>query len=336
MNQNERAFRKTCGSIGIAMLIFLLAINLLGIMLQFLLAFLWIPGIPLRVANIVYQTVYAAGYLTSFMLPAVILKLLIRKRVGRYMPMWTKWKVSPTWLLAIPAAIAMVFSAAYINAQLVDMLNFFSTPMVMDQTTQAATPETYEWILQFMVVCVVPGFCEEFLFRGAILTNLLPFGRSNAILISAFLFGIMHQNPSQIFYAFAAGVVLGVLYERTGSIWPGTIVHLLNNFTSLSESIIPYRIGNIYIAYTMITIFEALIAFVGIICLCVLIARFFSKKRNFSKGVFGNAETSLYLEPACSIENGRALGLFLTPTMLVFLAIAAGEILSMLVIGGLL
>jgi sodium transport system permease protein len=80
---------------------------------------------------------------------------------------------------------------------------------------------------------VIPAICEEFAFRGFILTGLErghP-GRG-AIVISALLFGFMHVLLSlfqQLFNATLLGLVLGLLAVRSRSIVPGIIFHLINN-----------------------------------------------------------------------------------------------------------
>ena len=42
-----------------------------------------------------------------------------------------------------------------------------------------------------LAFCSVPALCEEFLFRGCILSNLLPYGKTTAILASAVLFSMI-------------------------------------------------------------------------------------------------------------------------------------------------
>lgn len=328
MNPNERTFRRTVGAIGGTMLIFLLLITLLRIVLMILDTALIELEVPVLWGNLIFYTVYAAGYLSSFMLPVAFFKLFVRKKGLNWAPMQTSWSVSAWWLLAVPAGIAVIFSAAYLNSILVSVFGLFSpesAPAEELAATLAATlvyrPMPYEWVIQFIVICLVPGFCEEFLFRGAILTNLLPFGRSNAILMSALLFSLMHQNPSQFFYAFVAGIVLGVLYERTGSIWPGTVLHICNNFVSVGEAILPYGLANDFRALFANTVVETAIALLGVISITILILRYFSKPRDFRGGVFGSTQGSVCVTSAYPIEQGRWMKLFLTPTMVIFLVI---------------
>ena len=72
---------------------------------------------------------------------------------------------------------------------------------------------------------------EEIMFRWGIMGHLLRRNSSvpASILVSAVLFGLMHMNPAQVFFAAAMGIMLGILYWRSGNIlWP-IILHVLNN-----------------------------------------------------------------------------------------------------------
>ena len=87
--------------------------------------------------------------------------------------------------------------------------------------------------LSVISVAVAPALLEEFLFRGAIMGNLIKFSKPLAIFTSAFLFGLVHGNLVQIPFAFLVGLVLGFLVMETNSIWTGVIIHFINNFISV-------------------------------------------------------------------------------------------------------
>ena len=74
------------------------------------------------------------------------------------------------------------------------------------------------------------------LFRGAIEGFFLRKGikPAVAIVVSAIIFGVIHANPAQIFFAFILGLIFGWMYYRTGSILPSVVGHVLNNTVSVS------------------------------------------------------------------------------------------------------
>ena len=80
-------------------------------------------------------------------------------------------------------------------------------------------------------MAVAAPVVEECLFRGAIEGHLLRTWKRPwlAIAVSALVFGLVHMNPVQMVAAFLAGLVLGWLYYRTGSVLPSIVGHILNN-----------------------------------------------------------------------------------------------------------
>jgi len=89
------------------------------------------------------------------------------------------------------------------------------------------------FIPYFLLVCLIAPITEEFVFRRAILKALSPYGARIAIIISALLFGIIHANLEQIPSAFLAGILLGYVTVRTGTIYYAIILHIINNTLSV-------------------------------------------------------------------------------------------------------
>ncbi len=84
----------------------------------------------------------------------------------------------------------------------------------------------------YFAICLTAPFVEELVMRGAVLRSLLewmPQRRWAMIALSALLFAIVHINPAQMPHAFLMGLLLGWMYERTGSIVPGIAFHWANN-----------------------------------------------------------------------------------------------------------
>ena len=94
-------------------------------------------------------------------------------------------------------------------------------------TSVCSTPYGY------FTLAVLAPWAEEVVFRGAILRKLLEiFSRQMhwvAIVISAIIFGAVHMNMAQGVNAFVLGLLLGWMFYRTGSIFPGIVLHWANN-----------------------------------------------------------------------------------------------------------
>jgi sodium transport system permease protein len=92
-----------------------------------------------------------------------------------------------------------------------------------------------------LVFALLPAACEEFAFRGFILSGLEHQHRTrSAILLSALMFGFLHVLLSlfqQLFNATLLGIVLGLLAVRSRSILPGILFHFVNNALLVSLSL---------------------------------------------------------------------------------------------------
>jgi sodium transport system permease protein len=81
----------------------------------------------------------------------------------------------------------------------------------------------------WLLIAVTPALCEEFFFRGLVLTGLRTLGTVPAILVCALLFGLAHSSIYRLLPTMFIGGLLTWLVWRTGSIWCGVIGHALNN-----------------------------------------------------------------------------------------------------------
>ncbi|GGK86625.1 hypothetical protein GCM10011405_37980 [Rufibacter glacialis] len=87
--------------------------------------------------------------------------------------------------------------------------------------------------LSFLAIAVAPAILEEILCRGIILEGLLKrYSPTKAIIWSAVLFGAMHLNPWQGLTGLVLGLFIGWVYHRTKSIYPGILIHFVNNALS--------------------------------------------------------------------------------------------------------
>ena len=91
------------------------------------------------------------------------------------------------------------------------------------------------WI-QILLIAIAAPIAEEICFRGMLFGGLRErFPRWAAALISAAIFGALHVTTgiSVVPPLIAFGFVLALLYEKTGSIVPCILLHMLNNSVAL-------------------------------------------------------------------------------------------------------
>ena len=86
-------------------------------------------------------------------------------------------------------------------------------------------------LLALIGIVILPPLVEEITFRGILLERFAVKWRVGvAVIVSAVFFGILHADPIG---AGMFGVVTGLLYLRTGSLWPGIIIHFVNNLVAV-------------------------------------------------------------------------------------------------------
>ncbi len=82
-------------------------------------------------------------------------------------------------------------------------------------------------VIAVLALVVTPPLVEETVFRGVLLERYAVKWRLGVgILVSALFFGVLHVDPIG---AGMFGVVTGLLYLRTRSLWPGILLHAANN-----------------------------------------------------------------------------------------------------------
>lgn len=89
----------------------------------------------------------------------------------------------------------------------------------------------YEYILAFSTLVILAPIAEEILFRGYLFGKLkkqVPIWA--AIIVTSAVFGAVHGAWNIAIDTFALSVVLCILRQTTGSIWPSILLHMAKNY----------------------------------------------------------------------------------------------------------
>ena len=88
-------------------------------------------------------------------------------------------------------------------------------------------------IVSFFDFCIFAPVLEEVLMRGFLLDGLsVNYGKIVALLISAAFFSILHFNIAQMLPSFICGIILGLLFFYTDSIFSCILAHMGYNAIS--------------------------------------------------------------------------------------------------------
>ena len=93
-----------------------------------------------------------------------------------------------------------------------------------------------EYMIGVIAIAIIPGFCEEYFFRGVLQKNFrLLFNNPHyAIILSALLFSAFHLQFYGFFPRLFLGIFFGYLFYWSGSLIYPVIAHAFNNFLSLT------------------------------------------------------------------------------------------------------
>lgn len=117
---------------------------------------------------------------------------------------------------------------------LITVVNMIAQLFVSNTANQlgAALADTPAWLI-ILVVGILGPMNEEFIYRGVFYQSYRKTGRIlAAVMMSAFLFGLMHLNFNQMSYAFVVGIMGALLVEATGSLVSSMIFHACINTSS--------------------------------------------------------------------------------------------------------
>ena len=259
-------------------------------------------GLSAMAAEVLYGLVSALLYFLTFSLPVLFFKLI--SRGCSVAPLRLSPELSFDGLCCALFGVAVTMALAFVNAKIVSVFDYgtFSEEYIW----QTNAGENHQLLLLFVTLALVPAFVEELLFRGLILENLLPCGRTLAIFGSAFLFGMMHQNVEQLLYATGAGIVFGWIYVRTRSLWPCVLAHFINNFHSVVQIAVANRLSPSR-AQAVLYVTQGMLLLLGVTSAVLL----FRNQKN--RPALAQAQEAQELPLRCSLR------LFFSVPMLLFL-----------------
>ena len=151
----------------------------------------------------------------------LVFYLVNRKKI-RQIPMNKKKCSGSLFGKSILAIFAVNMILSLIEMVLV-MFTGFSLSVPMDEMTNMNP------VLMFVLVAVFPAIVEELLYRGVLYRYLRGHGVQFAAIVSSAIFGLIHMNFLQFFFASFMGVVCCYIYEATGKLRYSMLLHLLNN-----------------------------------------------------------------------------------------------------------
>ena len=159
----------------------------------------------------------------------IALPVLLILRLLRLKPKEVLRLKNPNWnsFLLIPFIAVSAQIIVSIISQLINIV-FPFPEKYLEALSQLYKMNETPWKV-FMAIALLPGICEELLFRGFIIRFFEKYSVRWAVVISAILFAAYHLDPFRFVPVLLLGLLLGYLAIRSGSIYASMFSHIIIN-----------------------------------------------------------------------------------------------------------
>lgn len=183
-----------------------------------------------------------------FLMPALMLVVIEKARINQF---YGFKKPAPLTLLLVFILMAVMLPImewiTILNQQMVlpDVLKPLESWMrekeetAMKMTVILLTMRGFgEFLINILVVALLPAVAEELLFRGGIQRsfNRMFHNPHVAIWVSAFIFSAIHLQFFGFFPRLFLGAAFGYIYLWTGNLWYAMFAHFLNNAYAICQA----------------------------------------------------------------------------------------------------
>lgn len=220
MREGTAVLRLAGRRIGLAALVHLVLFQLLsGVLVTLLLLLFGLGSLP----GIDEASVYVASDAAMLIAGVVYLICYLRNRETVRAQTPAAGSLQP---LALLGYMGLIFG---INALLSSVNTVFTAVTGLSLTVPEASEMNADPWLLLITVAVFPAIVEEAIFRGLLYRWLRQHGKLFAALASSLIFGLIHLNSLQFFFAALMGLVLCRVYERSGKLYYAMLLHFFNN-----------------------------------------------------------------------------------------------------------
>jgi membrane protease YdiL (CAAX protease family) len=127
-------------------------------------------------------------------------------------------------------AILLFPAVVIVGAGMAELARLLHIPHLIDIGKALDSTKYWPWWLGVLIIGLGPGIGEELWCRAFLGRGLIGhYGVVVGIILTSVLFGIMHVEPVQVFYAPWIGAILHYVYWTTRSLWLPMLLHTLNN-----------------------------------------------------------------------------------------------------------
>ncbi len=132
-------------------------------------------------------------------------------------------------LAALVLGMLTIFLASIAYSAIVQALHL-PLQTNADVLAERAAAEPWTTVATLLAAVIIAPFCEEVFFRGFLFQGLrLRINVWAAVVLSTVLFALAHGDLGSLTLLLVIGLLLAILRWKTRSLWPGIVLHMLNN-----------------------------------------------------------------------------------------------------------
>ena len=170
--------------------------------------------------------IWVATFAPIYLVAVPVGLLLLKKVPARTLPRQSLG--AGRYLAVFLICVFMMYAGNLLGTLVTTLLQTLLGLESVNPVADYAMNDSLGW--KVLVMVVLAPVIEEFIFRKQLIDRMHPYGEKLAVITSAAMFGLFHGNLSQLFYAFALGLVFGYVYLRTGKLRYSIGLHMVINF----------------------------------------------------------------------------------------------------------
>lgn len=216
---------------------------------------------------VLFYLIDMAASLIASLLPALVL-MYMDKGVKHYLHTPHRYKSKP-----LDSCLLVLFGlSGCMVANMVCTILGSYLPDVEHRVYLTFEGNLGNFLLMLTASAIIPAVCEEIPCRGYLYGSMAPYGHLMSVLLSSFIFGMLHSNFNTALFAFMCGFLFGCIRKTSNRFWLSVVVHFLNNALSTIGLFIRMNIGTDgYLSFLRTSSQVALFLFAG--CIFVLYKR---------------------------------------------------------------
>ena len=173
---------------------------------------------------------FISNYIAMLFIALPVLYIIINRLEARK-PQKRSMKAS-----AFIGSIMIMYTLSIVGSLIGIGVNYLIS-MLFGITSSSAAVELLssgeDILVSILFAGITAPIVEEFIFRKLLIDRTIKYGPKLSLILSGLLFGLVHGNFQQFFYAFFLGVLFAYIYIRTGKLIYTIILHMILNSVSV-------------------------------------------------------------------------------------------------------